>query len=95
MKTTQREASRREWRAGDLNSNPTHEQINAGSLQRIADACEKMGANWQALTSALESAKASGEYWKGRAKRLELRLRAQKAATTRARKREMRKGNSR
>lgn len=34
---TQREASRNEW-----NSDNTREDINSGSLQRIADACEKM-----------------------------------------------------
>lgn len=36
----QREASRKEW-----GGNNTIEDINSGSLQRIADACEKMAVN--------------------------------------------------
>lgn len=35
--TDQRQASRHNWNSGD-----TIEDINAGSLQRIADACETM-----------------------------------------------------
>lgn len=52
--STLRESSRREW-AGD-----TLEAINAGSLQRIADATEKMAASYDAL-------RADRDYWKGRA----------------------------
>lgn len=40
-----REASKTNW-----TSRNTLEEINAGSLQRIADATEKMSANWANLT---------------------------------------------
>jgi hypothetical protein len=41
---TQREHSRKEWTSRD-----SIESINAGSLQRIADATEKMAGNFIAL----------------------------------------------
>lgn len=42
--TTFRERSIAQW-----TGNPTVENINAGSLQRIADACERMAGNYIAL----------------------------------------------
>lgn len=41
-------------------SNPTLEQINAGSLLRIADAVEKM-------TKSFDNLRMDRDYWKGRA----------------------------
>jgi hypothetical protein len=41
-------------------SNPTLEQINAGSMLRIADAMEKMTQSFDAL-------RADRDYWRGRA----------------------------
>ena len=40
----QRDASRKNWSSGD-----TLEEINAGSLQRIADATETMAQNYTSL----------------------------------------------
>lgn len=39
-----RDASRQDWASGS-----TNEDINAGSLQRIADATEKMAASYDAM----------------------------------------------
>ncbi len=44
----------REGSRADFNTagwNPTIQEINTGSLQRIADASEKMAANWITLTT--------------------------------------------
>lgn len=43
---TQREASRKEWVTP---SPPCREEINSGSLQRIADATEKMAADYDRM----------------------------------------------
>jgi len=53
--STQREASRKEW-TGDSIQN-----INSGSLQRIADACEKMAASYDTVRE--ERDRYEG-YWK-------------------------------
>lgn len=37
-----------------VNSEPTNENINAGSLQRIADACERMAGNYVQMQNELE-----------------------------------------
>ena len=44
----QREASRRDWRTNSV-TGASIEEINSGSLQRIADATEKMAASYDAL----------------------------------------------
>lgn len=44
-----REASRKEWRVEDFMGKATRAEIDSGSLQRIADATEKMAANYDAL----------------------------------------------
>ena len=49
-----REKSRAHFTASE---NPTFEAINTGSLQRIADAIEKMAANWDALVRDREYSK--------------------------------------
>jgi hypothetical protein len=61
----EREASRARW----LTANPaTQQQIDGGSLQRIADATEKlasaMSISWQQLST-------DRDYWKSRAKNVE------------------------
>ena len=50
MRMTAREASRRDWSAGTDELNPSVDQANEGSLQRIADACELMAKNHKMLT---------------------------------------------
>lgn len=52
----QREVSRQNWKA----NGPTVEEINAGSLQRIADAVEKMAQSYDAMRT-------DRDYWKDRA----------------------------
>jgi len=42
----QREASKQNWRLFSSNNIPTVEEINAGSLQRIADATELMASKY-------------------------------------------------
>ena len=51
---TTREASVRNWCARD--PFPTWEEINGGSLQRIADAVEKMAENWEKLRKERDEA---------------------------------------
>ena len=79
-----REASRKEWSSREFK--PTEGELRLGALQRIADATEKMAVNWQSLTTALERERESSARYRARAERLERRLRAQKAATTRAKR---------
>jgi uncharacterized coiled-coil DUF342 family protein len=45
--TTMKESSKREWTSRDIT-----EDINVGSLQRIADACEKMALRHTELIDA-------------------------------------------
>jgi methyl-accepting chemotaxis protein len=53
---TQRESSRKEWTSRD-----TIEDTNSGSLQRIADAVEKIAASYDQMRNARE-------FWERRAK---------------------------
>ena len=53
-----RDASRRNFSTRE--SRADHQEINTGSLQRIADAVEKMAANYDNLS-------ANRDYWKRRA----------------------------
>jgi hypothetical protein len=48
MSDIYRNESRKDWRSAAL-GNPTLEQINTGTFQRIADACELMAKNHDAL----------------------------------------------
>jgi len=57
---TQREDSRKDW-----NSTSTTQDINSGSLQRIADATEKMAAGYDKLRYDLD-------YYQRRAKELNI-----------------------
>ena len=51
MKPTLRDASKKEFTI--VGERGTHEEINTGSLQRIADSCERMGRNYIALETDL------------------------------------------
>ena len=44
-----RKASVKSWEVGSDVANPSVDAISAGSLQRIADATEKMAENWSRL----------------------------------------------
>jgi acyl-CoA reductase-like NAD-dependent aldehyde dehydrogenase len=79
--TNFRESSRGNW-----NSRDTIEEINAGSMQRIADAAEKMAANYDELRRALESAKKSRDYWRSVADQRQRRINALRGHITRLRK---------
>lgn len=50
--------SRQEW-----NGDKGYDAINCGSLQRIADATEKMAANYTALQQNYDSVKNNRDYW--------------------------------
>ncbi len=54
--STNREVSRKEWLASEVAS---IEQINSGSLQRIADGVELVSKNYQALIN-------ERDYWRRR-----------------------------
>lgn len=45
------------------------EHINAGSLQRIADAMEKIAVNYDSLLRAKKSAEESRDFWRASAER--------------------------
>ncbi len=65
----------------------TIDNINTGSLQRIADATEKIAANYDDLLRAKKSAEESRDYWRSRAQRLELSMRSLRGYVTRLKKR--------
>lgn len=73
-----REASRKEWKGKE-----TWESINGGSLQRIADAVEKVAGRWDELT--LERDRYLG-WWKeeqARRQKLQRRIIALRGVITR------------
>lgn len=65
-----RQASRRDWitRTGTTAS---VEEVNSGSLQRIADATEAMAKNHNALIAENERLQRSASYWQRRVNSLE------------------------
>ncbi len=63
--STFKDSSRAAW-----NSTNTVDHINAGSLQRIADATEKIAENYDALVRAKKSAEESRDYHQKCAARL-------------------------
>jgi len=67
-----RDESRANWGREDRRAN--HEEIMLGCAQRIADATEKMAANYDALLR-------DRDWWKGRAERLGARLDTEKRRT--------------
>lgn len=78
-----REGSRQDW----LHTGPV-EHTNAGSLQRIADATEKIAINYDSLLRAKQSAEEGRDYWRGRADKLERRISALKGVITRLKRKE-------
>lgn len=79
---TMRENSRREW-----DCNQTLEQINCGSLQRIAEATELMAKNWALLVADRDRYKGYFEREKSACERLVRRVNALRGAVTKAKKR--------
>ncbi len=80
--TTQRESSRKEWASGS-----TLEEINSGSLQRIADATEKMAASYDRIRNDRDMYKRWYESNRDRSERLERRISALRGVVTKLKKR--------
>ena len=59
----QREASRAEWRTHGVP--PCRDEINSGSLQRIADATEAMAQSWVELRKIAERLRRSNAALRG------------------------------
>lgn len=78
MKTL-RDCSRQDW------TTPSGEiaHTNAGSLQRIADATEKIALNYESLLHERKMACDSRDYWKARAMTWERRCRGLRGHITR------------
>lgn len=66
---------------------PTVEEINTGSLQRIADAAEKMAKNYTDLQDELEKMTKSKNYWRDQAEYKTRQIFALKGHITRLKKR--------
>lgn len=83
MSNTYKQLSQQEW----IPSNgTTRDAVNAGSLQRIADAVELMAKRHQELMADLDRYKRWYEDCQTRLRRAERRIAALKGATTRLRK---------
>ncbi|MGH1361018.1 MAG: hypothetical protein ACRBC3_19840 [Burkholderiaceae bacterium] len=80
--TTQRESSRKEW-----TSRSTLGEINSGSLQRIADATEKMAAGYDKMRNDRDLYKRWHEAAQERNARLERRISALRGVVTKLKKR--------
>ncbi len=79
--STMREISRLEF-----TTNGTVEHINAGSLQRIADATEKLVGDWGRLQHRVKVAEAAAERYMQRADRIERQNRALRGVITKLRR---------
>lgn len=79
--STQRESSRAEW-----SSTGSREDINSGSLQRIADACEKMASSYDSLRNDRDSYKLWYLETCAENKALNRKLIAMRGALTKAKK---------
>lgn len=66
-----RDASRADW--VPVGDEPTHEQIQVGALQRIADATEKMAADYDAL-------RRDRDFWKRRVEELRMTVKRLQAS---------------
>lgn len=78
---TQREASKQEWTTRD-----NLESINAGSLQRIADAVEKMAGNYTSLQNDRDMYQRWFREEKALKEKLQLRVSALQGVITRMKK---------
>lgn len=74
--------SRKEW-SHDANS---LEAINAGSLQRIADATEKMAQRHTELIRQRDDFERSANYWRGQSDQKDFNIRSLKGQVTKLRK---------
>lgn len=79
------EASRKSWATKSLFS-ASVEEINSGSLQRIADATEKMASSYDAVRNDRDYYKRAYEERRNYAAHLERRIASLKGAITRAKK---------
>lgn len=79
--------SRKEW-----NAERTLEAINAGSLQRIADATEKMAASYDAMRIDRDSWKARYEERRVECSRLALSIRSLRGVITRLKRQAVDRG---
>lgn len=77
-----REASKKEWTSDD-----TREDINAGSFQRIADACELMARNHAALIAERDRYERWHKEEQARRQVLERRLIALRGVVTKLKRR--------
>lgn len=66
--------------------NGTLESINAGSLQRIANACELMAQNYLKLQEQAHWANQSKEYWESEATRMRHKNKALRGVITKLKK---------
>lgn len=82
MDKTLIELSRQTWTA----ENPNLEHINAGSLQRIAAATEKMAERHTELIRQRDSFERAAEHWRGKADDKDRRIAALKGEITKLRK---------
>lgn len=78
---SQREASKKEWTSRD-----TLEEVNAGSLQRIADATEKMASNYTQLQNNLDWEKKANKGLLETCERLRRRNQALRGVITKLKK---------
>lgn len=76
-----REDSRRDW-----NSNQTLPEIDSGSLQRIADACEAMAKNHIDLQNKYDSMVRQRDYKQTRINNLENSIRSYRGTITKLKK---------
>lgn len=85
MAKTQREASRENW---NLNSDqgPTIDEINSGSLQRIADATEAMAKNHIRLQQDYDYMKGSRDRYRTELTAAENKIRTLKGVITKLKK---------
>lgn len=75
------ESSRQKW----MSSN-TFEHINAGSLQRIADATEKMAFRYDELIREKTRLQELEQFWRSRIHKLERRVASLRGYITRLKK---------
>jgi hypothetical protein len=75
----QREASKKDWAANGISM----EEINSGSLQRIADATEKMAASYDSLRTDRDYWKAACERAREREAMKDFRIRSLRGVITR------------
>lgn len=73
---------------GLIGTSPTQEEVNCGSLQRIADACALMAQNWVALNQDLERYRRWYEESRGRITQRDKTITALRGVITRLKNRE-------